>query len=148
MTRDQATVMFLVGLGMLTGAFVWSLVDLVNDLHKSYLKWRRKRMSRPMPGDESRELEVFLASSGGGYEWAEFRVFTHPLRPDMYVTDWESGCSCNYYDYPSIEALGTYPPKTKTEVREELIKFLSANCHYFPAGTALDLVEKLHTTVA
>lgn len=86
---------------------------------------------------------VFEVDANVQYEWATFKVYEHPSRPDMYVTKWESGCSCNWFEEPDIIELRASEPVYKTELRNRLKSFLTERPYYFNAGEAIRHIERL-----
>ncbi len=96
----------------------------------------------------TRELEVF-AVSDGSYEWADFHVFRHPRAHGFYAIDFDAGCSCMYYSYPTVDALHAYQPLSGVEVRHHFQIFLGNHGYAFgSASSCLGLVEELNTKLA
>ncbi len=143
MTQEQATCLFLVGLAMVTGAALWQLWDLAAQLYQ-WIKYRRKTVQ----DRATRELEIYGVSDGS-YEWADFHVFRHPRVAGMFAIDFDAGASSSYYDYPSVDALGSYIPLSAVEVRHHFLVWLSNHQWIFSsAATRLGLVEELSKKLA
>lgn len=92
-------------------------------------------------------VEVYRLEGGGcGYEWAELRVYKHPRHSNMFAVFSDSGCSCSYYEDPSVEELGVMQPRTFAEVQRDLQEFVTDNQFYFTFSEGLTAIERWRST--
>lgn len=95
-----------------------------------------------------RVVEKFSVGSSGGYEWTEFHVYQHPREPRKFVTWSDSGCSCNWYEAPTLEQLEACTPEGKREVYAEFSKWWdSIGTYYDCSGTKIDNLERLRSSL-
>lgn len=84
----------------------------------------------------------------GGYEWAQFSVYAHPLEKGKYATDMQSGCSCNGYEPPSKAKISSQYPRSRTQVRYEFSQwFEGTKDRYENYGTKVAALEKLNDSL-
>lgn len=87
----------------------------------------------------------------GGYEWAEFHVYRHPIQPNKYTWHSDSGCSCYSYQTPSITMLTAQEPLNKKGIREAFSTWWDKN-YWFDsrennAVTKAGHMEKLNEAI-
>lgn len=91
--------------------------------------------------------EVFFVEAHSSFDWTEIHIHRHPLVPERFAFDAQSGCSCNYYNRPSIEELGAREPVSKVGARARLIESLEAACRYFSPMETVRVLEKFELEV-
>jgi hypothetical protein len=89
--------------------------------------------------------ELFSAFESLGYEWNEFHVYRHPRESRKFVVDFASGCSCNYYETPSLRYLEGETPMGKREVYAEFSKWFGRGDYMH--GTKSDNMERLRSSL-
>lgn len=60
--------------------------------------------------------QVFYVTTGGGYEWADWAVYTHPRESKRFAVYTDYGCSCNGFEPPSEKDLEGDSPLRRKEV--------------------------------
>lgn len=89
--------------------------------------------------------ELFSVGASIGYEWDEFHVYRHPLNSRKYVVYVDNGCSCNYYETPSLAHLEAETPLGKREVYAKFSEWWpGAN---YCSGTKIDNLERLRASL-
>lgn len=87
--------------------------------------------------------EVFSVDDGrNDYEWSELHVYVHPANGRRFALHEDSGCSCNYYEQPTVAELRALQPVTMTEARKQISAWLDAE-NYSPDSKAREL-ERAH----
>lgn len=97
----------------------------------------------------SDEVEsVFEIDDAVSYEWTHFAVFRHPTYPGKFTTHWNSGCSCNSWEEPSVDELRADEPIERPEVRRQLISFLDTNKYTFSPGDTVRHLEEFEVAMS
>lgn len=91
--------------------------------------------------------EKFSAFATAGYDWSEFHVYQHPRDSRKYVVVLDSGCSCNYYEVPSLATLEAETPLGKREVYKEFSSWWNGSGYYDNDGTKIDNLERLRSSL-
>lgn len=88
--------------------------------------------------------ELFEYSKALGWEWDEFHVYKHPREPKKYVVDIQAGCSCDYYNVPSLAELEAETPVGKREVYAAFSTWWNNDdCQ----GTKIDILQSLRDSL-
>ncbi len=92
-------------------------------------------------------VELFSAFASWGYDWDEFHVYRHPTNRRKFIVDYEGGCSCNYYETPTIEQAESMQPLGKREVYAEFSKWWDRTGYSDKSGTKVDNLQRLRDSL-
>lgn len=92
-------------------------------------------------------VELFYAAADLSCEWNEFYVYRHPRESSKYAVDYDSGCSCDGYEIPTLALLEAFTPLGKREVYAEFSKWFDAINNYDKPGTKIDVLERLRAAL-
>lgn len=90
---------------------------------------------------------VFEIEDGVQFEWCRFAVYPHPAGVGRYATFWNSGCSCSFWEVPTLEEVRAAEPKTRADVRVVLAGFMDRNKAFISAGEAVRHLEEFEVAM-
>lgn len=88
---------------------------------------------------------VFEIDETVSYEWCHFAAYPHPSNPGRYAVFTNSGCSCDYWEHPTVEEARAEVPLSRPQVRKAMTEFMDYYKAYINAGEAIRNLERFET---